>query len=171
MSPKKKKRRSPFDDYFGSFDEEIARIEEMMERLTEYTLSDKKDYEPFVYGFSVRTGPDGKPIYRRFGDAVEPGDNISEGVSREPLTDIIERKDTVSVTMELPGVVKEDINLDVTSRTLTVEVDTSHRRYHKVVDLPCRVDEDSVKATFKNGVLDIILAKTEESRSRRIEIE
>lgn len=171
MNPKKRRRRSPFDDYFGSFDEEIARIEEMMERLTEYALRDKRDYEPFVYGFSVRTGPDGNPIFQRFGDAVEPGERIREGVSREPLTDIIEREDSLSVTMELPGVEKEDIELDVTSERLRVEVDTPHRRYRKIVDLPCKVKENSVKATFRNGVLDINMQKSEDSRSKRIRIE
>ncbi|UCD92171.1 MAG: Hsp20/alpha crystallin family protein [Methanobacteriota archaeon] len=169
MSPKKR-RRSPFDDYFGSFDEEIERMREMMERMTELALSEKKDYEPFVYGFSVRTGPDGEPIMRRFGNAMDPGKGIEEGASREPMTDVIEREDNVSVTMELPGVEKEEIDLDVTSHKLTVEVDTPQRRYHKVVELPCRVDEKSVKATFKNGVLDITLSKTEESSSKRIEI-
>jgi len=165
----KKRRRKPFDDSFDFFDEEYLRLSEMMDRLFNRSLRDMDHQEPFVYGFSVRTGPNGKPVFRRFGDAVRPGED--EGMSREPLTDIIERHDSVSVTIEMPGGEKEDIELDIEGRKMTVKVDAPDRRYHKVIDLPCRVDEESVKATFKNGVLDINLIKTEESKSRKIKIE
>lgn len=169
MSDKKRKRRSS-DDPFGFFDEEFLRMSEMMDRLFNQAVKDREDTEPFVYGFSVKTGPDGRPVFRRFGDAVRPGQDIEGGFSREPLTDIIERGDSVSVTIEMPGVEKEDIDLDIKGREMTVKVDTPDRRYQKVIELPCNVDESSVKATFKNGVLDVNLLKTEESKSRRIEI-
>ncbi len=167
----KKRRRRPFDDPFGFFDEEYLRLSEMMDRLLNQALKDKEDQEPFVYGFSVRTGPDGKPVFSRFGDAVSPGEDEEEGITRQPLTDIIERHDSVSVTIEMPGVEKEDIELDIEGKKMTVKVDAPHRRYHKVIDLPCRVDDESVKATFRNGVLDVSLIKTEESKSRKITIE
>ncbi len=170
MSDKKRKRR-PFDDSFGFFDEEFLRMSEMMDRLFNQATRDREDMEPFVYGFSVKTGPDGKPVFRRFGDSVRPGQDIENGLSREPLTDIIERGDSVSVTIEMPGVEKEDIELDIKGREMTVKVDTPQRRYHKVIELPCRVDENSVKATFRNGILDVNLMKTEESKSRKIAIE
>ena len=169
MNDKKRKRR-PFDDDFG-FGEEFLRMSEMMDRLFNRAIRDREDMDPIVYGFSVKSGPDGKPIFRRFGDSVRPGENISDGLSREPLTDIIERGDTVSVTIEMPGVEKEDIDLDIDGRKMTVKVDNPNRRYHKVIDLPCGVEEESVRATFRNGVLDVTLTKTEESKSRKITIE
>lgn len=170
MNDKKRKRR-PFDDDFGFFGEEFLRMSEMMDRLFNRAIRDREDMDPVVYGFSVKSGPDGKPIFRRFGDSVRPGENISDGLSREPLTDIIERGDTVSVTIEMPGVEKEDIDLDIDGRKMTVKVDNPNRRYHKVIDLPCGVEEESVRATFRNGVLDVTLTKTEESKSRKITIE
>ncbi len=167
----KKKRRRPFDDDFGFFDEEFLRMSEMMDRLFNQAVRDREDIDPIVYGFSVKTGPDGRPVVRRFGDSVRPGENISNGLSREPLTDIIERGDTVSVTIEMPGVEKKEIDLDINGRKMTVKVDNPDRRYHKVIALPCGVDEESVKATFRNGVLDVTLIKTEESKSRKIAID
>jgi HSP20 family protein len=171
MKDERKKRRGPFDDNFGFFDREWERIHEMMDRMTEGTMRDRNDYEPLVYGFSVRTGPDGKPVFQRFGDSVGPGEDIRDGMDKGPLTDIIERDDSISVTIELPGIEKEDIDIGFVGRRMTVKVDAPNRRYRKVVDLPCGVDEGSVKATFKNGVLDVNLTKTEESESHKIEIE
>ncbi len=167
----RKKRRPPFDDPFGLFDEEYLRLSELMDRFFSRATRDSEELEPFVYGFSIKTGPDGRPIVRRFGDSVRPGENIDDGLSREPLTDIIERADSVSVTIEMPGVEKDEIDLDIDGRRLIVKVDNPQRRYHKVIELPCGVDEESVRATFKNGVLDVNLTKTEESKSRSIEIQ
>lgn len=170
MSDKKRVRRH-FDDQFGFFDEEFLRMSEMMDRLFNQAMTDREEQEPLVYGFSVKTGPDGEPVFRRFGDAVRPGEDMADGLSREPITDIIERDDSVSVTIEMPGVEKDDIDLDIEGRKMTVKVDNPDRRYHKVIDLPSRVDEESVKATFRNGVLDVSLVKTEESESRKIKID
>ncbi len=165
------KRKHPFDDSFGFFDREWERIREMMDMLTERTLRNKVDLEPFVYGFSMRTGPDGKPVFQRFGDAVGSGESVGNGISREPLSDIIERGDTISVTVELPGIEKDYIDVDIDGRRMTITVDDQHRRIYKEIELPCGVDEESVKATFKNGVLEIILNKTGDTRPRKIKIE
>jgi HSP20 family protein len=171
MKDEKKKRRSPFDDSFGFFDQEWDRIREMMDMMTERTMRDRDDLEPFVYGFSMRTGPDGKPVFQRFGDAVGNIENVGNGVSREPLSDIIERGDTISVTVELPGVEKDEIDIDIEGRRMIIKVDYQHRKIRKEIELPCGVDEKTVKATFKNGVLDVILIKTEDTEHHKIKIE
>ena len=166
-----KKRKYPFDDSFGFFDREWERIREMMDMMTERTLRDKGDLEPFVYGFSMRTGQDGRPVFQRFGDAVGNGESVGNGVNREPLSDIIERGDTISVTVELPGIEKDDIEVDIDGRRMTINVDDQHRRIQKEIELPCGVDEESIKATFMNGVLDVVLNKTEDTQPREIRIE
>ncbi len=166
-----KKRKYPFDDSFGFFDREWERIREMMDMMTERTLRDKGDLEPFVYGFSMRTGPDGRPVFQRFGDAVGNGERADNGVSREPLLDIIERGDTISVTVELPGIEKDDIDVDIDGRRMTINVDGKHRGIQKEIELPCGVDGESIKATFRNGVLDVVLNKTEDTQPRKIRIE
>jgi HSP20 family protein len=171
MKDERKKRQYPFDDSFGFFDREWERIREMMDMMTERTSRDKESLEPFVYGFSVRTGPDGKPVFQRFGDAVGNGENVGNGVSREPLSDIIERGETISVTVELPGFEKDDIDIGIDGRIMTIRVDDQNRKIQKRIELPCGVDEESVKATFKNGVLDVTLNKTEDTKSHKIEIE
>ena len=166
-----KKRKHPFDDSFGLFDREWERIREMMDMMTERTLQDREGLEPYVYGFSMRTGQDGRPVFQRFGDAVGNGESVGNGVSGEPLSDIIERGDTISVTVELPGIEKDDIGIDIDGRRMTINVDDQHKRIRKEIELPCGVDEESVKATFRNGVLDIVLNKTEDTQPRKIRIE
>ena len=87
---------------------------------------------------------------------------ISE--EREPLTDIIEGDDDVAVTVEIPGVEKNNIELNVTNDILEIKVDTPNRKYHKRLDLPCDVLPKTTKATYKNGVLDVVIKRKEKKR-------
>ena len=137
-------------------------------RLPDGTI--RREYGPFVYGYSIRIGPDGKPIVREFGN-FKPGFpglkplHLTE--QREPLVDVLEDEDTVKVIAELPGVEKKDIKLYATERTLTIDVDTPTRKYYKELELPARVDEHSARSTYKNGVLEVVLKKKKEGRRPR----
>jgi len=156
----RRRRKWPFDWF--DIDEEIERMERMMEHIFENAMRLEEQPEtPFVYGFSMRVGPDGKPVIREFGNTTRGPELAGE---REPLTDIIEGDHNVSVTIELPGVEKDDVGLTTTESTLTVDVDTPQRRYHKVVDLPCKIIPDTTKATCKNGVLDVVIKKAEKEK-------
>ena len=171
---KRRRRRNPFD-IFG-FDEDFIRdifederIMDDIRRMTEELMrmfTNAQPGKPIVHGFKIHIGPDGKPRIEDFGNRPirtpdgEP--QISE--EREPLTDIIEGDDDVAVTVELPGVEKEDIDLNVTKDTLEIKVDTPQRKYHKIVDLPCDVVPKTTKATYKNGVLDIVIKRKEKKK-------
>ena len=181
MDWKKKKRNADdfFGDFFGEdFDEELRRVRKHMERMLRDVTKgidteemEKKVYGPFVYGFSMKVGPDGKPQFREFGNTPRGG--VAELGEREPLTDVIESKDSVSVTLEIPGVEKNDVDLSATEDTLTIDVDTPKRKYHKDVNMPCKVIPDSTSATYKNGILDIVMKKVEKKEKKegkRIEI-
>jgi len=170
-----KKRRFPFlfgwDDEFERMREEM---EEMMERMME-NLEDIKDEDieklsekPYVYGWSIKIGPDGKPIIREFGNKPKTtvkGPKVSE--EREPLVDVIEEKEVVKIIAELPGVSKEDINLKTTEEKLEISVETPERKYHKVISLPCRVKPLSAKASYKNGVLEVIIERSEPKKEEK----
>jgi len=177
-----RRRRYPF---FGSwFFEDIDRMFREMERMMEEefrTFSSRlpKDYVkerklpdgttirelgPFVYGYSVKIGPDGKPEIREFGN-VKPsrfGPRIKE--EREPLVDVVETDNEVHVVAELPGVEKTDIKLHGTEDTLTISVDTPQRKYYKEVKLPAKVNVKEAKTAYKNGVLEVTLPKVKEEK-------
>jgi HSP20 family protein len=140
--------------------------------------------DTFVYGFNARRGPDGKVHVERFGNtgaeqpvipgqfAEEPEKQPGPSDRREPLTDVIPTDDAVFVTVELPGVRKDDIDLEVVGGVLRISVDTEGRRYYKEVELPCQVDTGSTKATYNNGVLDIELRRVSgKNRASKIAIE
>ena len=168
-----RRKKNPFDFID---DEEFERIFEEMRRIFE--SGDFKDvvenmfrggFDPnkrFIHGFSVQLGPDGKPKIQEFGNRPKKTATGPTTISdeREPLTDIIEGDETVAITVEIPGVEKEDINLNVTDNTLEIRVDVPQRKYYKTVDLPCGVKPKSTKATYKNGILDIVIEKKEKTK-------
>ena len=126
----------------------------------------RREYGPFVYGYNMRVGPDGKPTIREFGN-MKPqfvdgkmAPNILHG-KREPLVDLIEEEDTVKVIAELPGVKKEDIKLHASSKEMTVSVDTPQKKYYKELKFPSEVDENSAHSVYLNGVLETVFKKLE----------
>jgi HSP20 family molecular chaperone IbpA len=82
-------------------------------------------------------------------------DNYVEENSPEVLTS----KRKVMVTLSLPQARKNDIDLHVTSDYVDITVKTKTHRFHRMIDLPEDVDPCSTKATFTNGVLDIVMRK------------
>ena len=155
-------------DFFADFEKEFARMQGMMNKIMEDAMKHAESpqrEQPFVYGFSMRIGKDGIPHLTPFGSAAQnvPGigatdATVSEEV-REPLSDVIEGEREVSVTVELPGVEKGDVSLHVAEEAITVRVDKGARRYHKQIRLPCKVQPNTAKATFKNSILDVTIQR------------
>lgn len=170
-------------DIFEEFDEQFRRTEEYMNRIFREAYRNAMKGEgpaqegggPYVYGWSFRVGPDGVPHFEEFGNVPRMG---AGGVtptqleSREPLVDVIEAKDSISVTAEVPGVDKEDIEVEVTEDSLTIRVDKEDRKYYKHIELPAPVDSNSATATYRNGILDIEIKKAvpEQKKGRKINI-
>jgi len=122
--------------------------------------------KPVVHGYKIRIGPDGKPKIEDFGNKSTKSPDGEQLISeeREPLTDIIEGDDDVAVTVEIPGVEKEDIDLNVKDATIDIKVNNPQRKYHKTLELPCDVVPKTTKATYKNGVLDVVIKRREKKK-------
>jgi HSP20 family protein len=75
------------------------------------------------------------------------------------LIDIMEGTQDVAVTVDIPGVEKEDIDLYVTADTLEITIDSDVLKFHKLLSFPCEVDVETAEATYRNGVLDVIIKK------------
>ena len=175
-----------FRSNLGNMDEVFREMEEMMERefrqlskkaprelVRERTLPDGtkvKEWGPFVYGYSVTIGPDGKPKVREFGN-VKPetrigSPHIDVKEKREPLIDVMTTNGDVKVIVELPGVEKKDIKLHGTENSLTISVETPQRKYYKEVELPAKVDPKEAESSYKNGVLEVMLQKRKEEKPK-----
>ncbi len=103
-----------------------------------------------------------------------------------PPVDILEDKDRILLTAELPGFKENDIEVQMEGGVLTIrgerksEAEKEGRKYHRVervygqfvrsFTLPNNVDRDRIKATFDRGLLGIEMPKSEEARPRQIKI-
>jgi HSP20 family protein len=174
-----KRRRFPLDKdpFFGDIDRMLREMEKMMEEeFKSFTAKVPKDYVkerklpdgstvkefgPFVYGYSMKIGPDGKPEIREFGNIKKSlkGPQVKE--EREPLVDVVETDGEIRVVVELPGVEKSDIKLHGTEDSLEISVDTPQYKYYKEVTLPAKVKVKEAKSSYKNGVLEVVLPKAE----------
>jgi HSP20 family protein len=104
-----------------------------------------------------------------------------------PPVDIFETGDSIVIKAELPGISKEDITLEVKENTLTIkgekkfEKDVKEESYHRVersygafqraFSLPGTVQQDKVKAKFRDGILEVTLPKAEEAKPKQIKVD
>ena len=103
-----------------------------------------------------------------------------------PPVDILESKDSYLIRAELPGMKKEDFNLEVKDGTLTLsgerkfEEPANGVEYHRVERpagkftrsfyLPQTVKHDGIKATYRDGILELYVPKAEEARPKQITV-
>lgn len=104
-----------------------------------------------------------------------------------PRVDVIDRGQELLVRAEIPGVTRDELQLSLTDRTVTIRGETHKesreekgdyfRReiasgaFQRTLALPCDVAGDHAKATFKDGVLELVLPKVGKSDSRKIRID
>jgi len=104
-----------------------------------------------------------------------------------PRTDLSETDDAFRIRLDVPGMEKDDITINLQSNTLTVSGERSSERkeegeeyvrverafgnFHRTFTLPDAVDPENVEAAYDNGVLTIHVPKTEKSTRRQIEIQ
>jgi HSP20 family protein len=104
-----------------------------------------------------------------------------------PPIDVYETRDDLIVTVELPGMKETDIHLSITGDLLTVRgqrgptAEAREENYHRIerwsgpferhVKLPIPVQTDKIRASYRDGVLEVRLPKLEETRPREIKIE
>ena len=103
-----------------------------------------------------------------------------------PAVDVVEHPDRFTVECDLPGLEQKDIDLSIASGVLTIKgekkgekvnekakvyrQETWEGSFQRTVALPASVDADKVDASYRNGVLTIELPKSEEARTRKIEL-
>ena len=106
---------------------------------------------------------------------------------RAPDTDVMETEREIRVITEMPGLKRENIEVDLENNVLTIRGEKreertegedgrfhlSERRYgtfSRSFVLPSSVDSDSIQAAFEDGILRVTIPKSERARKRRIEV-
>ena len=123
---------------------------------------------PIMYGFNVNIDKDGKPKIDSFGN-IEPKPYSGKPVvksKREPLVEVVEEKDQIIVIAEMPGVDRDDIELEATSDSLIISTkENANRDYYKNVKFTSAVNLDVAKARYTNGILEVRLNKIDKKRT------
>ena len=120
---------------------------------------------PVFYGCTMTTGPDGKPVVNEYGN-VKP-DMLPTQEKREPLIDTLvdEKEKTLKVVAEMPGVEKSDVGVVVgVDRVIHIDAERGEKKYHGKVPIKHKVDPEPPKATYKNGILELVF-KLEDEKS------
>jgi HSP20 family protein len=118
--------------------------------------------------------------------AQQPGSGRATTTAWAPALDISERKDAYLVTVELPGVEADDLQVTLEDGLLTIQGerhfahDSSEQQFHRVerrygafrrsITLPAHVMAEGIEASVDNGVVQILVPKVEEAKPKRIQV-
>jgi HSP20 family protein len=129
-----------------------------------------------------------RPFFEDFLPGLNEGGSRLSGMLRTPAADVVENENEIRVMIEAPGMRAEDIGIDLENNVLTISGEKrekhdesddrstwhlSERRYGRFSRsfvLPRDVEQERIEATFENGVLHVIVPKSERARRRRIEV-
>src|SRR5262245_21689907 len=108
---------------------------------------------------------------------------LSTGERVSPSVDIFERDNKLVVRADLPGLTKDEVKVDITDDGVLIEGDRKYEHeereegvyrsergyghFHREIPLPEGVKSDTATATFKNGVLEVVMDAPQLSKSRR----
>jgi HSP20 family protein len=102
-----------------------------------------------------------------------------------PTADIYETEDALTVVLEMPGVDRDNIEVNVENGVLTVEGKINFGKYEglqpiyseynigpyrRSFRLSSRVDQDNIRAELRDGIVSLVLPKAAEAKPRRIEV-
>ncbi len=104
-----------------------------------------------------------------------------------PAVDIYETLDTIVLTAELPGLTREDIEIEIRDNTLILKgerrlakdvqeenylrIERAYGVFQRSFTLPATIQQDKIRAVFKDGVLELTLPKADGARPKKIAIE
>ena len=137
-------------------------------------------FNPESWGFPTERSI--APSVKGSSNQVAPGSSLSPGFLSTRL-DLIESPDAYQIHVELPGVRKEDIHLNIERDVLSIEAERKEKRdenndtYHyserrfgrikRQIALPPTSDPQRVSAKFEDGVLSVSVGKSEEAAKRQ----
>jgi len=104
-----------------------------------------------------------------------------------PLVDVEETKDNIVARIELPGMKKEDIKVTLMNNMLTISGERKHEaeekgktyyriertygKFQRTIELPTEVMTDKAKAIYKDGILELVIPKSEKAKEKEVAIE
>jgi len=113
-----------------------------------------------VYGFSVKSAAGGKTVVEPFGNIKKTPKGPKVEKVREPITDIFDETDKIMVIVEMPGVNKKDIKIELKGDILEISANSGQKKYSKEVLLETKsLKPENMTSSYKNGMLEINIKK------------
>jgi len=162
-----------FDDEFSKIFRQMSNSFFNTDDILEEFKTKGANVGPYFYGYTMTVGPDGKPVVKEYGN-VKP-ELLPVSNSREPLVDTIvdQKENLVKLIAEMPGVEKTDVKIIVEGKSVNISAEHGEKKYQVNVPISQKVDENSAKASYKNGILELVfkLAEDEKPKSKTVEVE
>ena len=158
-----------FNRFFGRMSNSFFNMDDIFEELK----TNGNNTGPYYYGYTMTVGPDGRPVVREYGNVNQESQPASN--TREPMVDTIidEKEKLVKLIAEMPGVEKSDVKILVQDKLVDISAEHGEKKYHVKVPIKYKVDENSAKALYKNGILELVfkLAEDEKPKGKKVEVE
>ena len=162
-----------FDDEFNRTFKKMSSSFFDIDDIFEEFKENGSDSGPFYYGYTMSVGPDGKPVVKEYGNVKSRLPPLAD--TREPIVDAIvdEKEKLVKLVAEMPGVEKTDVKILVQDKSVDISAEHGEKKYHVKVPIKHKVDENSAKASYKNGILELIfkLIEDEKPKGKKVEVE
>lgn len=162
--------QEPFKTMLSRFEESVPPEFEDLVREEQTPSGTIRRYGPFVYGFSYTAEPGKEPVFQEFGNIRPSSRGILPSQGREPLVDLMSEKDKFKIFVELPGVDKDKVKLNVAEDSVEIKTD-DERKFYKFIELDETVDLDSTRASYKNGILTLELDKKARRQGKEVKID
>jgi len=117
--------------------------------------------------------------------AASPREHVSSRVWSPPV-DVYEDQDVIVIQAELPGMKQEDIDIEMTGETLTirgerkfedeqrrdryVRIERQYGTFQRSFTIGIPIEENKVKATYRNGILEVTLPKAEVTKPKKVQV-
>ena len=113
------------------------------------------------HGYVISTGPNGYPVVKEIYDPQQP----LEAKNDEVDTIYDEKTNTIKMVVEMPGVEKSDIKINVDNRVVHIYAEREGKKYDIKTNIDKNIKETSANASYRNGILEIVFPVIEEKQS------
>ncbi len=132
--------------------------------LDEIRQNEFREKSWFGYDYIINSQASEELISRKFdldrsNFIQKTANNIDDDNS---IYEVIESEKVVTITINMPGTKKDQINLRINNETVEIMPDNPESKYHILIVLPCGVKPELAIFTYKNGILDIMVERENE---------
>ena len=173
-----------YDDEFDSLFKQMSGSFMNLDDVFEMLKNAGNISGPVFYGYTMTTGPDGKPVVNEYGNvkpdtlptvgscgcASQSHEPIAE--KREPLIDTLvdDKEQTLKIVAEMPGVEKTDVKVVVDEGIIHIDAEHGEKSYHVNVPIQHKVESDSPKATYTNGILELTFNLDTKPKGKSVDV-